>query len=150
MISFEEYLLENREPVKWKTDDNEHIHKTNVDGKRVTVYVAKHYHNNVNGPQVTQHSVRFEVSGDMDKKKKVDPNVGKKVLMHVAHAIHSYTNDHVKKGDIITMSAYDRDPEVKNAKNNTYQHFARRLAKARGGSYNVRAGRLMTVHSVHL
>jgi len=157
MISFKEYLTENEfdileslAPVKWKEDDNEHIHRANVDGKRVTVHVAKHYHKNVNGSQVTQHSVRFEVSGDMSKKKKMDANLGRKVLLHVAHAVHSYTQTNTKKGDIITMSAYDSDPDMKAAKNHTYQQFAQRLAKSKGGTYNVRNGRLMTVHSIHL
>ena len=138
-------LIESLDPVKWKVDDNSYVHKNNVDGKRVHVIIDRHYHKNGQ----TQHSVRFEVNGDMSKKRP-DPNVGKKVLMHVAHAIHSYTKDHVQKGDMITMTGYDKNPETKAAKDTAYSRFAERLAKTRGGVHKTRSSTFGTVHSVHL
>lgn len=142
-------LIESMSPVEWKQDDNTHVHKANIEGKRLTIYIDRHHHD-----RGMQHSVRFEVNGEMSKKK-INPNIGKKVLMHVAHAVHSYTADHVKKGDFITMSGYDKNPEKQREKNTVYSAFSKRLAKVRGGTHKETRvqnawGAGTTIHSVQL
>lgn len=91
IITDEDFLLiESLDPVKWKQHDDTHVHKTTIDGKRLAIYIDQHHHGNY----VTQHSVRFEVNGTLSKKKRTNSATGKKILLHVARAVNSYTNEH--------------------------------------------------------
>lgn len=133
----------NNEWIEAKDFPNHKFHDTKIGNDRITI-MSKVSDNDTN----RVHTISFHVNGDHNKQT-IDPINGKHILTHIAKAIHGYAANHVKKGDMIVMSALDKNDSVKNKKDSVYQMFGKRLAKHIGGRYQNRSMHTSQLHFIY-
>lgn len=120
-----EALVELAEVTFEKSGGNYH-HHADIHGHKVWVTAQDH------GLQDGHYNVDFAVNGSTSHHMgSQDPHVSRKIMHHVAHAVHSFVRDHKPKAVHMIGSDFSKDKQKQ--KDRVYHAFAHRIARKHGG-----------------